>query len=304
MKRIKALVIPLLALILLVFPTVVSAETETLTPQADSFVNDFVNYRDNNYGASHSLVVSFDSVYRWSLVQFDLGSLPGEAEIESAIFKAYLYNASGDASVPLMVSRITGSWSEMAINWNNRPLFDEAAGITVNVDAASGYKNWDVTEIVRGWKNNDFSNYGLALGHGSGNYSRSFHSREYSDNRPILEINYHLPEDIPTPTPSPEPTPTLAISPAGEITPSPELTPAPEVSPASTPEATGEAKSFLSLTTGQTIIAGFILLALIGAVIAFVFYFKRQSNQEPKKEKTKKEKKSEKEPAITEEEIE
>lgn len=280
MKRVKFFLILLPAIFLILLPQSVRAETIDLTPAADSFVNNV--YPEQNQGAAHSLIVSRDSAFRWSLVRFDLSSVPTDSIIDSAMFKAYLYDSSGDASVPIMAARITGDWTETEVKWNNRPLFDESTGVTANIDTATSYKSWDVTEIVRGWHDNDFSNYGLALGYGSGNYSRSFRSREYASDKPLLTINYHLPEPTPTPSPTPTPTPspTPLPSPKPSPTPSPEITeePSPEPgegSPTPTPK-TEKAGLISGLTTRQTIIGGLVILALIGAGVAFAAYARKK----------------------------
>jgi len=289
MKRVKFFIFLLPAIILLfALPRVALAETIDLTSVADSFVND--GYPDNNYGSAHSLITSYNSVYRWSLTRFDLSSLPGEAQIDTAVLKVYLYGSSGDASVPTMAARITGDWTESGVKWNNRPMFDESTGVTTNIDTATGYKSWDITEIVRGWQNNDFSNYGLALGHGSGNYSRSFRSREYASNHPKLSITYHLPEPSPSPSPvpSPSPSPSPGVSPTPEVTEEveEEPSPTPEESPSPSPEAE-EGKILGLFSLGQALIGALILLALIGAGISFATYARRKPEKKVKKSRRK-----------------
>jgi hypothetical protein len=291
MKRVKFFLFLLSVIFLFALPKPALAETIDLTPVADSFVNDV--YPEQNQGSAHSLITSHNSAFRWSLIRFDLGSLPSGAIIDSATFKAYLYESSGDASVPLMTARITGNWTESEVKWTNRPMFDESTGVTANTYTASGYKSWEITNFVKNWLAGDFSNYGVALGYGGGNFARSFRSREYASNKPILSITYRLPEPTPTPSPTPTLTPTPTPKPKATPTPTPtpeeEITPTPEETPTPTPE---EEKAGLILgifSPGQAIIGGLVLLALIGAGIAFAVYFRRK----PRKKEEKLEEKTE-----------
>ena len=290
MKRGKFFFFLLPAIFLFALPKSVFAESIDLTPTADSFVNDV--YPEQNQGSAHSLVTSHDSAFRWSLVRFDLASVPANSIIDSTTLKLYLHETSGDASVPMMTSRILADWSETGVKWTNRPMFDESTGVSVNIDTATGYKSWEITNFVKGWIKGDFSNYGVAIGYGGGNFARSFRSREYGSNKPILTINYHLPEPTPTPSPTPTLTPTPTPKPKATptLTPTPEeeITPTPEETPIPTPEE--KAGLILGIfTRGQAIIAGLILLALIGAGVAFVTYSRKPTKRPEEKEEKPKE---------------
>jgi hypothetical protein len=291
MKRVKLFISLLPALIFLfILPTTVLAETTELTSVADSFVND--GYPENNYAAAHSLVVSHNSVYRWGLVRFDLDSLPDEAIIDSATLKLYLYNESGDASIPIMAAKILNGWSETQVKWSNRPMFDESTGVTINVDTTLGYKSWGVTDFIKDWFDGASPNYGIGIGYGGGNFARSFRSREYSANRPLLSITYHLPEPSPSPEesvePSPEPEESSTPEAEEEAITSEEISPEPSPSPEESASPSPEEEKVLGIfSTGQALIALLILLALAGAVISFIGYARKP--KEKKKKKPKKE---------------
>jgi len=69
------------------------------------------------------------------------------------------------------------------------------------VDKTSGYKNWNITQMVQDWVNNPSENYGLMLNSDSTSVSdsnRYFRPTEYSnqDQRPVLTIKYGS-SDIP-----------------------------------------------------------------------------------------------------------
>lgn len=292
MKRVKFFFIFLLpAIFLFVLPHSVLAETIDLNPVADSFVND--GYAGSNYGSADSLITSATPVIRSSFLKFDLSPLPSGATVDNTTLHLYLYNTEQAVDTTLICRRVTADWSESGITWNNQPGEDTTSQANSTVSTALNWKEWNVTDIVRNWHSGSWSNYGLKILSSGGAKSHSFRSREYTSNKPILTINYHLPEPTPipsptptltpTPTPKPKATPTLTPTPEEEITPTPEETPIP----------TPEEKAGLILgifTRGQAIIAGLILLALIGAGVAFAIYSRKPTKRpEEKEEKSKEE---------------
>lgn len=55
-----------------------------------------------------------------TLVEFDLSSIPVGSKIDVATLKLYARYSSA-AGRTYIVSRITGSWTEMLVTWNNKP---------------------------------------------------------------------------------------------------------------------------------------------------------------------------------------
>jgi hypothetical protein len=84
----------------------------------------------------------------------------------------------------------------MSVTWNSQPGIQEAYGSSSVTSRSWGRYHWDVTNLVRGWINGSFLNYGLMLRgpESSGNDSArlGFATRESSGTTydPYLEITY------------------------------------------------------------------------------------------------------------------
>jgi len=214
--------------------------TVTLYAVADSYVDD--GMANTNYGGSASLYVSFYGEFlnrQFTLVKFDLSSIPAGSAIDSATFRAYLNAASGLSSVDLTMCRLSGSWSEYGVTWNNRPIF--VSWNTEAVSSSTGWRTWDAKGLVSAWLAGIYPNHGLGIAgpNDVGLYSRRFSSRE-GGTAPRLVISYFPPTPTPTRTATVTRTPTRTrtptITPTGTLPPSPTftLTPTPSRTPTRT----------------------------------------------------------------------
>jgi|GEM_PF-3142630 len=128
-----------------------------------------------------------------SYIRFDLSSLPANSIISSATLRLY---QAGGADFPgqnrtVTLYRVTGSWNEATITWNNKPVFAEAIGSVTTTYDFSGWLMIDLTNLVSDWVDGSTNNYGLvAIGPESiqGVY-RAFASGETA-NSPELQVNY------------------------------------------------------------------------------------------------------------------
>ncbi|MGB5259732.1 MAG: DNRLRE domain-containing protein, partial [Gammaproteobacteria bacterium] len=167
---------------------------------------------DWNYGSSDSLYVrdwGSDSDY-YSLLEFDLGSIPYGATIHSAQLALY-QDTTSTAGGSVGVHRITSSWVEGSgngsnapgVTWNDRDSgvawttpggdFDAEADASTTIPVGSrDWFTWDITGLVSGWVSGIFPNQGLALVHGSSNAHAQFVSSDATDPtlRPRLTIRY------------------------------------------------------------------------------------------------------------------
>ena len=220
--------------------------TVTLYAIEDSYVDD--GMPTTNYGGSASLYASFYGEFlnrQRFLVKFDLSSIPAGSSIQSATFRAYLNYADGRSSVDLIMCRLSGSWSEYGVTWNNQPTF--VSWTTSSIGTSTGFYSWDATGLVSAWLNGIYTNYGLGVsGPFSGDlYTRRFTSRE-GGTAPRLVISYYPPTPTPTRTPTrtstptvtrtPTRTPTPTITPTGTLPPTPTFTVTP--TPSRTPTVT------------------------------------------------------------------
>lgn len=134
-----------------------------------------------------------------SFVRFDLSScsIPTSARVLTAKMKLFLSTAPS-ASRTYQVHRLTQSWGETTLDWNNQPT---AAG-TATASAATGTTNnvtteWDVLADVSGFVAGTTTNEGWRIrdsaeGSGTAREGR-FSSREHAtvSQRPNLVITYY-----------------------------------------------------------------------------------------------------------------
>lgn len=303
MKRVKFFLFLLPALLLLfALPRLAySAYSDSKVFQAtkDTYANQA--YPNDPKGSVGSVTLSNKYTTRLGYVQFEDIDLPEGAILDQAVFKFYVHEVHYAPTAKLNVGPVTGDWEENTLTWNNKPTIDQPQAIEAEISLVAGWKEVPITYLVRQWREGSRENkgifiypFGFLYGTPETEFALSFKSREASDNPPKLEVVYHFePTPTPTPSPTPSPTPTLAPkaspSPAEEETP----TPTPEESPTPTPEEEEKAGLILRLSTGQAIIAGVILLALIGSGIAFIAYSRRKPAKKPKEKKGKPEEKEE-----------
>lgn len=126
-----------------------------------------------------------------SYLQFDLKSVPDGSIISSASLQLYSQDALGSS---IYLRKVTSSWDEETINWNNQPLFQEVISSKV-VDAPGAWATWDTTKLVKDWCAGKMPNYGMALMAGETATSSGglFCSSDFSaDNtlRPKLVIDF------------------------------------------------------------------------------------------------------------------
>jgi hypothetical protein len=179
-------------LLFLAFSTVANAHQVILNPSQDSTVIGCTP--DTNYGGETTLWIGHDNG-GWvdPLIQFDLSSYSGVI-VESAYLRLYVYEHGG-AFPPsgIWIARITDSWDEMTVTWNNMPGYDDSTYI----GGPGSVDSWwviDAASYVNDWVSGTHDNYGFMLGTSDSNDDFfDMYSREHSDSnyRPKLELNYH-----------------------------------------------------------------------------------------------------------------
>jgi C1A family cysteine protease len=100
-----------------------------------------------------------------SLVQFDVSSILAGTSISQATLYLYLVNSCdiGERTHTATVYRTKASWSESSVTWNTKPGYAEAYGSASIPSRTWGWYSFDVTNLVRGWVNGSFANYGLMI---------------------------------------------------------------------------------------------------------------------------------------------
>ncbi len=150
-----------------------------------------------NYTSSRSVYVgmtSSDAVFR-ALLYFDLSTISGDIQIESAVLKMYSVQGStcADKLNPYMIE---SKWDPDNVTWHNQPSIQPSVPGNAIELSTSGWYSWDITSMVQLWLRDSQRNYGLMIksGENEGNLNiHQFHSSQtyiYKDYKPVLEIGY------------------------------------------------------------------------------------------------------------------
>jgi RHS repeat-associated protein len=159
-------------------------------------------YPTTAYGSSTELKVGYyDSTtgHNRALVKFNTSSVPANAYVASAQFRAYLFHQYyASAATDVYVGRVTSAWSN-ATTWNTRPSHTNLGtqsvtgrGVWVSQGCAATVQNW-----LRGtWANHGFSIYQKEDGTQNLTHWKKFYSREAgSAYDPQLIVDYSIPTD-------------------------------------------------------------------------------------------------------------
>jgi hypothetical protein len=180
------------------------AQTVIFTPSDDATI--FQNGPNSNSGESANMTIrnQFGGTdpYFWGrdgLVNFDINSVPANAEILSAKLHLYYhyYWDNNPAGRTLNCYRIAAYWDEMTVTWNNQPscLTQPTAGAVVP-SSVGQWMTWDVTADVQqivndpdavnhGWKITDEQYWGWV------NIPITyFYTKENGSYIPYLEVDY------------------------------------------------------------------------------------------------------------------
>ncbi len=164
-------------------------------------------FPDTNYGNHEEMLAAtwtyggLEGISR-SYIDFDLTSVPANAEIGSAFLSFYYCDGSGHAghagTNTSVLERITGPWDENTVTWNTQPATTAsnevllAESITTNQD----YPDIDVTPLVQDMLADPVNSYGfrLRLQNEEILTSLKFGSGDWSipEERPRLDVCYLL----------------------------------------------------------------------------------------------------------------
>ena len=175
------------------------------TPSKDASVAN-EGLAGNNYGSIDSLSAFHidnnpTNVYRANLA-FDLNSIPQEAIIVNATLKLTPKAVNASHGFEYNVERITNTWIENTLTWNNQ--VGSFASDQITVDATIAQSNAvheiDVKGHVQNMVSYPYNNHGWNIrlndeGIGGSDYGVSFYSNDHSNatNRPQLMVTYILP---------------------------------------------------------------------------------------------------------------
>jgi hypothetical protein len=148
------------------------AGATTLTSSQDAMITDGGIYaeedhsdlRDTNCGAWDTITVNWLYGFQnYGLVQFDLSGISGVSAIQAQLDLYHLYNSVPGASFALY--RVTSPWNESTVTWNSAPSIDTSPVSVLNISDSDAeiWRHWDVTDLVQGWLDGTYENFGLML---------------------------------------------------------------------------------------------------------------------------------------------
>ena len=199
----------------------------TLLATSDAWLSELLPNVNN--GSSRSLLVERTNArvptQAQTLVQFDLSSIPAGAIIDSAELALYQLNGGSASRYTIYVDEVGAAWSELLVTWNTRPPAANRGDPPSTLDQTSGYKLWDVRQIVSRWLSGAATNRGfLFRGDGVTIGYREFSSRDLTGQEPLLRLTYHMPAATATSTATATrvlpPSPTATASQTRTATPS------------------------------------------------------------------------------------
>ncbi|MEP0828425.1 MAG: DNRLRE domain-containing protein [bacterium] len=116
-------------------------------------------------------------------------SIPEDAVLDSAILYLYVTQSNNQT---IRIHRVTSDWDEYTVTWSNFGTYDPTEVSNFVADGL-GWRFADITTLVAGWLEGDFSNYGLLIRQDELTYPRAhFNSREAASNHPYIKVCYTL----------------------------------------------------------------------------------------------------------------
>lgn len=157
------------------------------------------NYGDGTYLYAMAWTWYGDDGVRRSLVQFPLPAGMQGCSVGSATLSLFHFpdtdhsDLSGSNDYELW--RITGSWDEMTVTWNNQPGTDSGSIISVPAPASpTADAQIDITSMVSYWFSHAGSNFGFLIRLANENYWRAvaFASSDHADANlhPSLSVTF------------------------------------------------------------------------------------------------------------------
>lgn len=127
------------------------------------------------------------------MVEFTgLSAIPSGSTVNSAKLELWV-NYSNRPNDNFGIYRVTGTWTEMAVNWSNQPAH-HATAYDKKLVNAGGWFEYDIKTLVQEWVSGTYTNYGFKLirDNESGGSWPYFVSSDYAtaSNRPKLTVDY------------------------------------------------------------------------------------------------------------------
>lgn len=133
---------------------------------------------NDNYGSNPNFIANAwsaggNSFIERSVMNIDLSSIPANANIIQATLSLYCNITSGHSQLHstlsgsngCWLSRITGSWNESTVTWNNQPPTTSVNQVSIPISSSQtqDYPNIDVTNLLQDIVNNPLNSYGFMI---------------------------------------------------------------------------------------------------------------------------------------------
>lgn len=200
--------------LLLLVGLIACKSVKTIQVRADNQSNDAIlhglsSMTDVNYGHNPQLAANAwtfnkePGIIR-SLLQFDLSSVPPNAEIIKASLSLYAWDSDTglgrhsprSGSNEGLLQRVTSSWDENTVTWNTQPSSTELNQVLLppSTSPEQNYLDIDVTTLVQDMVNNREASFGFMLKLRTESVYRilNFCSSDHTDatRHPKLNIEY------------------------------------------------------------------------------------------------------------------
>ncbi len=191
MRAISNLIV---SIILLFFSVPSFAVTASFTAVEDSFISE--TDPTHNFGSDTALLADGDDGLGgelWTLIKWDVSSIPSNAIVSAASIKLNLFDSSGG---PYNIIRQNTPWSEGTVNWGNRTGSALVRGIipAFSLGQVTIPLNEHGINLVQGWLDGGFVNNGITIRTAGTTNGIDMDSRESGGFSPTLEVTYTLAE--------------------------------------------------------------------------------------------------------------
>ncbi len=153
---------------------------------------------NTNFGSSNTLFLGWNQGNQQAmriLIQFNVSSIPSNANVTRATYNIYQFNASpsNDGNMDFRAQYMQSNWQEMQVTWNNANFLGGASLPLGTIDSSPGWKTGSALGVVQAWVSGAQPNRGLILTGDetpSRNRFRQFYSREQPGFVPFLEVEW------------------------------------------------------------------------------------------------------------------
>jgi len=146
--------------------------TETIRPDASDGKDAFIyEYNADQNLATHPdfMAGMYNSQKTRNLIRFDFSQIPADATVQSVELSLYSYtstsNGTHSGTNTSLLQRVTSSWEEDIITWNNQPTttVNDEVVLANSTMSIQNYLDIDITNMASYMITNPSNNYGFML---------------------------------------------------------------------------------------------------------------------------------------------